>query len=502
MNYQAMAVDAATGDVDDSVFRLLVDAVSDYAIILLDPDGRIRSWNAGAERIEGYLAEEIIGRNFSIFYPGDLVAEGRPAHELGIAAEAGRFEHEGWRLRKDGSRFWADVVITALRDAGGRLLGFSKITRDLSERREQDELLRRSEQRFRLLVEGVRDYAIFMLDPDGHVASWNEGARQTKGYEAEEIIGRHFSAFYPQEQIDHDWPGQELQFALARGSFEDEGWRLRKDGSRFWASVVITALHDDHGKHIGFAKITRDLSERRRISALEDEGRRITTFIAMLGHELRNPLAPIMNAVSIMQLEHLESARLRMCRDIIARQLQQMVRLIDDLLDVGRITSGKITLDFQPVPLAEVVTDAVEMVQPLIDQHQHQLEVRLDEAAAWVMGDRARLLQIISNLLNNAARYTPPRGRISVSLQRNGANAEISVKDNGPGINPRHLKDIFNLFVQLEHRPETGGLGLGLCLVQLLVTLHSGEVSVVSTGEAGKGSEFTVRLPLMAVPVD
>jgi PAS domain S-box-containing protein len=492
---------AAAGDVADSTFRLMVDAVTDYAIFLLAPDGRIRSWNAGARRIKGYRSDEIIGRNFAVFYPEDLLAENLPARELEIAADAGHFEGEGWRLRKDGSRFLANVVITALRDAGGQLVGYSKITRDLSEQRAHQELLRRSEERFRLLVEGVQDYAIFMLDPTGHIVSWNPGAQKTKGYNADEIIGKHFSTFYPQDQIDRNWPAQELEFALARGSFEDEGWRLRKDGSRFWASVVITALHDDHGKHIGFAKITRDLSERRRISALEDEGRRITTFIAMLGHELRNPLAPIMNAVSIMQLEHLESARLRMCRDIIARQLQQMVRLIDDLLDVGRITSGKITLDFQPVPLAEVVTDAVEMVQPLIDQHQHQLEVRLDEAAAWVMGDRARLLQIISNLLNNAARYTPPRGRISVSLQRNGANAEISVKDNGPGINPRHLKDIFNLFVQLEHRPETGGLGLGLSLVQQLVTLHRGEVSVVSTGEAGKGSEFTVRLPLMAVPV-
>jgi PAS domain S-box-containing protein len=499
---QHAAAGAAAGDVADAMFRLMVDDVTDYAIVLLAPDGRIRSWNAGARRINGFRPDEVIGRPVSMLYPEELLAQDLPARELGVAAEVGRFEGEGWRLRKDGSRFWASVVITALRDADGQLVGYTKIARDLSEQHAHDELLRRSEERFRLLVEGVQDYAIFMLDPTGHIVSWNPGAQKTKGYTAEEIIGRHFSTFYPQDQIDRDWPGQELEFALARGSFEDEGWRLRKDGSRFWASVVITALHDDHGRHIGFAKITRDLSERRRISALEDEGRRITTFIAMLGHELRNPLAPIMNAVSIMQLEHLESARLRLCRDIIARQLQQMVRLIDDLLDVGRITSGKITLDFQPVPLAEVVTDAVEMVQPLIDQHQHQLEVRLDEAAAWVMGDRARLLQIISNLLNNAARYTPPRGRITVTLQRHGANAEISVKDNGPGINPRHLKDIFNLFVQIEHRPDTGGLGLGLSLVQQLVTLHRGEVSVVSTGEAGKGSEFTVRLPLMAAPVD
>ena len=501
MNNHGLAPRAPT-HVDDSIFRLMADAVTDYAIFLLDPDGYIRSWNPGAQRIKGYAADEVIGRHFSIFYDEDLLAQDLPARELVIAGAEGSFKDEGWRLRKDGSRFWASIVITALRDAQGRLLGFSKITRDMTERRAYEELLRRSEERFRLLVEGVRDYAIFMLDTEGNVASWNEGAQLNKGYAAEEIIGRHFSTFYPPEVVESGWPQHELKLALERGSFEDEGWRLRKDGSRFWASVVITALHDADGRHIGFAKVTRDLTERRRVRTLEDEGRRITTFIAMLGHELRNPLAPIMNAVSIMQLEHLESARLRMCRDIIARQLQQMVRLIDDLLDVGRITSGKIKLDFEPVRLADVVTDAVEMVHPLIQQHRHALSVVLDEEPVWIMGDRARLLQVVSNLLNNAARYTPPQGRIEVTLRRDGAHAEIWVKDNGPGIAPTHLKDIFNLFVQVEHRADHGGLGLGLSLVQQLVTLHRGEVSVFSIGEAGKGSEFVVRLPVIAAPVD
>jgi signal transduction histidine kinase len=179
-----------------------------------------------------------------------------------------------------------------------------------------------------------------------------------------------------------------------------------------------------------------------------------------------------------------------------------MVRLIDDLLDVGRITSGKITLDFQPVPLGEVVADAVEMVQPLLDQHHHRLELQLDATPVWVMGDRARLLQIVSNLLNNAARYTPPQGHIVVALHRSGAHAELSVKDNGRGIDPRRLKDIFNLFVQVEPRPDNGGLGLGLSLVQQLVALHRGEVSAFSTGEAGKGSEFIVRLPVISAPAD
>jgi len=492
----------ATQAPDDAMFRRLVETTTDYAIFLLDPEGVIRSWNPGAERIKGYRADEIIGQHFSVFYDEQKRAEKYPEHELSIARACGRFEEEGWRLRKDGSRFWANVVITALRDADGELLGFSKITRDWSDRRDQEEQLRRSEERFRLLVEGVRDYAIFMLDPQGRIASWNAGAELNKGYTAEEIIGQHFSVFYPPEKINSGWPEEELRLALERGSFEDEGWRLRKDGSRFWASVVITALHDPNGNHIGFAKVTRDLTERRRVHSLEDEGRRITTFIAMLGHELRNPLAPIMNAVSVMQLEHLESARLRMCRDIIARQLQQMVRLINDLLDVGRISSGKISLDLQSVPLSEIITDAVEMVQPLIDERRHKLLLSLPDAPLRVMGDRARLLQVASNVLGNAAKYTQPGGRIQVELRRDGADAELRVRDNGPGIPPHQLKDVFNLFVQVEHRPDTGGLGLGLSLVQQLVSLHHGQVSAFSTGEPGEGTEFVIRLPALGPPPD
>lgn len=488
------------GDVGDDLYRLMVEAVTDYAICLLDPEGNIRTWNAGAQRITGYRADEVIGRPFSMFHPPELLGADFPARELQVARDVGRFEDHGYRLHKDGSRFWANVVITALKNDAGRLVGFSKITRDLSERRAHEEQLRGSEERFRLLVEAVSDYAIFMLDPDGRIVSWNAGAQKTKGYAAEEIIGQHFSVFYPQDVAASGWPDRELELALERGSFEDEGWRVRKDGSRFWASVVITAVHDHAGRHIGFTKVTRDLTEKRRVRTLEDEGRRITTFIAMLGHELRNPLAPIMNAVSVMQLEPLESARLRLCRDIIARQLQQMVRLVDDLLDVGRITSGKISLDLQVVSLAELVTDAVEMVEPLVEQHGHRLSLELPAHDVLVQGDRPRLLQIVSNLLNNAARYTPNGGRIQVALRSDPGHAELSVRDNGRGIPPQQLTDIFNIFVQGEAAGDRGGLGLGLSLVQQLVALHRGEVSAFSTGEPGKGSEFVVRLPLAAAP--
>ena len=253
-------------------FGQLVAGVRDYAVFLLDRQGNVLTWNAGAERIKGYKAEEIVGQHFSRFYPKDAVDRGWPAEELGGRRPTGRFEDEGWRVRKDGSRFWANVVITALRDESGEVRGFLKITRDLTDRKQAEETLRQSEERFRLLVEGVQDYAIFMLDPEGRVASWNAGAERIKGYKADEIIGQHFSRFYPQEAIDRGWPEHELKVAGAEGRFEDEGWRVRKDGTQFWANVVITALHDEAGTFRGFSKVTRDLTERKRA---EENARRL-----------------------------------------------------------------------------------------------------------------------------------------------------------------------------------------------------------------------------------
>ena len=492
--------DGATLPVSDADFRRMVDAIGDYAIFLLDEEGRVRTWNAGAQRFKGYAPHEVIGQHFRVLYPRELQDRKWPEHELRVARETGRFEDEGWRVRKDGSLFWANIVITRLLDDNGRLRGFSKVARDLTERRAQEEKLRRSEERFRLLVEGVEDYAIFLLDPQGVIASWNSGAQRSKGYLPSEAIGQHFSIFYPDERIAAGWPEHELAVALEQGRFEDEGWRLRKDGSRFWANVIITSLHDDHGRHIGFAKVTRDLSDKRRISSLEDEGRRISTFLAMLGHELRNPLAPISNALAILDRSGADSEHRELARAVISRQVAQMTRLVDDLLDVGRITSGKIELDLQPVELASVLTDAVEAIAPMAKAKQHRIAVQVLADAAWVSADRARIIQVVDNLLANAVKFTPARGSIEATLRRSQGDVEISIRDSGVGIAEHMLAEIFKPFVQGDQdlARSQGGLGLGLSLVQQIVQMHGGQVAVYSPALNSQGSEFVISLPAVA----
>jgi len=478
-------------------YRQLVQGVQDYAIFLLDRDGHIASWNRGAELMKGYAAAEIIGKHFSVFYPSEAIERRWPQRELQMAHESGRFEDEGWRLRKDGSRFWADVVITALHDEGGALRGFSKITRDLTERRRREETLRQSEERFRLLVEGVKDYAIFMLDADGRIASWNAGAQRMNGYSAQEIIGRHFSTFYPREAIDKKWPEQELAMAREHGRFEEEGPRLRKDGTSFSANVVITPLYDQEGVLIGYAKVTRDLTERKRVDALERAERQMSEFLAILAHELRNPLAPISNALHLLALRPAADETEKWVRDVLQRQTGQIARLIDDLLDASRITRSVVSLNRQLLDVRSVVRAAVDASMQWMQAHGHTLSVDLaEDQPLTVLADEARLLQVLQNLLQNAAKYTLDGGQVAVSAHREGGEVVIAVTDNGIGMDAELLQSAFDLFKQGRqalHRPQ-GGLGVGLTLVQRLVRLHGGTVVARSAG-VDRGSEFVVRLP-------
>jgi PAS domain S-box-containing protein len=362
-------------------------------------------------------------------------------------------------------------------------------------------LLQTDAEQFRLLVESVKDYGIFILTPEGNVATWNAGAEAIKGYRADEIIGVHFSRFYEADAVARGWPQHELAMARSTGRFEDEGWRVRKDGTRFWASVVITALFDAGGELRGFAKVTRDLTARRRIEELQRSERRMNEFLAILAHELRNPLAPMRTALEISQRAGDDAKAQHYAQGLFTRQLTHLTRLVDDLLDLGRITTGRITYRFESVDLADLVRNAVESMRPLFAASEQTLDVRLVAQPTPITADATRIVQVVTNLLSNATKYTPRAGRVTVTLEHDDGFATLQVTDDGIGMEPNLLPVVFEPFMQGERGLDRGGggLGIGLSLVKRLVEAHGGTVAAASAG-AGRGSTFSVRLPMRPGP--
>ena len=359
---------------------------------------------------------------------------------------------------------------------------------------------------FRLLVANVADYAIFVLDPTGHVATWNIGAERIKRYRADEIIGRHFSVFYPDDDVRAGKCEMELEVAARDGRFEDDGWRIRADGERFWANVVITAIHDAAGTLVGFAKVTRDLTERKRSEderaarlAAEQANRAKDEFLAVLGHELRNPLAPIVTALQLIKLRG-DAPSPREVR-VLERQVQHLMYLVDDLLDVSRIARGKLELKQQVIDLRGPISRAIEIASPLVEHKGHHFELKAPSHAMLIQGDEARLTQVFTNLLTNAAKYTDPGGHIFLRVWQAGAEVVIEIRDDGIGIDADFLPRLFDPFVQGAQNGErgAGGLGIGLGLVHSLVAAHGGQVEARSQG-ARLGSTFTVRLPAVSQP--
>jgi len=498
---------------DSRSLELLVNAIVDYAIFMLDIDGVVRTWNKGAERLKGYAADEIIGKSFSNFYTPEDREKGLPDRALATASETGRFASEGWRVRKDGRRFWALVVLDAIRDEEGRLVGFAKVTRDITERQQAHADLLESERRYRRLVEAVVDYAIFQLDPSGQVATWNPGAERIKGYRPEEIIGRHFSTFYTPEDIEKGVPTTALAEASEKGRFEAEGWRLRKDGTRFWASVVIDRITDESGAIIGFAKVTRDLTERKQT---QDELQRVqeqliaSQKLEAVG-QLSGGIAHDFNNLLMIVLGNLENAE-RNSRNLggpnlhralanAKRGAQRAAALTSRLLAFSR----RQALDPKPINLNGFLSGLQEFLQRTLGE---RIEVQtVGGAGLWqIEVDVNHLESTIVNLAINARDAMPNGGKLTIEATNvsadehySRANPEvaagqyivISVSDTGSGMTAEVLNHAFEPFFTTKEPGQ--GTGLGLSQVYGFVKQSGGHVKIYS--EVGEGTSIKMYFP-------
>jgi PAS domain S-box-containing protein len=499
---------------DAQRLQLLVDAVVDYAIYMIDPQGRIVSWNSGAARLKGYQPGEIIGHSFSKFYTPEDQAAGLPSKALNTAQETGRFAGEGWRVRKDGSRFWASVVLDVIRDQDGELLGFAKVTRDITEQQEADWNLLESEQRYRRLIEAVVDYAIFQLDPAGHISTWNTGAERIKGYTRDEIVGQHFSRFYTDEDRQAGVPQKALQQAAKMGRFEAEGQRVRKDGSKFWASVVIDPIRDETGQLVGFAKVTRDITERveaqRKLKETQDQlatSQKLEAIGQLSGgiaHDFNNLLMIVIGNLETAQ-RHLRQGtagtNLQRVLSNATRGAQRAAALTSRLLAFSR----RQALDPKPLNVNAFLTGVVEFLQRSLGE---QVEIEaVGGAGLWqIEVDVNQLESTLVNLAINARDAMPNGGKLTIEAANvhvddqyvhsnpemtSGQYVAICVTDTGVGMSPDTLNHAFEPFFTTKELGQ--GTGLGLSQVYGFVKQSGGHVKIYS--EAGQGTTVKVYMP-------
>jgi PAS domain S-box-containing protein len=389
-------------------------------------------------------------------------------------------------------REWRDDEVQLIHDVLERL--YPRL-----ERARAEMALEASETRYRTLVDNIRDYAICMIDRQGDIIEWTDGAERLMGYSEQEALGRPIAMLFTPDEIAAGEPERELATAHATGRAESESWRLCKDGRRIFVNEVVSAVRDPHGEIVSFTKITRDLTERwHATAALSEADRRKDEFLATLAHELRNPLAPLRNGLHLARLSVNNPAAIERVVGMMDRQLSHLVRLVDDLLDVGRISAGKLELRVTLLPLAQVLSAGADIARTTIDRFDHHFTVDVSKEPMFVHGDEDRLVQVFANLLSNAAKYTAPGGHIDLRAYRDGTEAVVEVEDNGIGIPADDLPHVFDLFsqVRIHQGRAEGGLGIGLALVRTLVEMHSGTVTAASAGH-GRGSCFTVRLPLV-----
>jgi len=494
----------ASNPTEGERFRLLVEAVTDCAIFMLDPSGIVTSWNPGARRIKGYKASEIIGRNFANFYQeADRKAE-VPQRALATAAREGKFEAEGWRVRKDGTRFWAFVIIDAIRDEEGSLVGFAKITRDLTERRKAEEELRRSEELFRRLVEGVTDYAIYMLDPSGIVSNWNTGAQRIKGYQPAEIVGQHFSRFYTEDDRARGEPARSLAIAEREGRFETEAWRQRKDGTRFWANVVIDAVRDPSGRLLGFAKITRDITERREAQVALERTREallhsqkieaIGKLTGGVAHDFNNLLTVVLGSLDLLR-RYLSNDDPRILRllDNAMQGAQRGATLTQRMLAFAR----RQELDPQSVDLVALTRGMRDLLQRSLGPHI-AIELRFPLALDNVLADPQQLETALLNLAVNARDAMPSGGVLTIAAHGEtttgdanlpaGRYVRLALTDTGEGMDEATLSRATEPFFTTKGTGK--GTGLGLSMVHGMAEQLGGRFALHSKVAEGTTAEL------------